>query len=77
MLIAVLALAAAQAPQAAPAQESTKPAKVCRENERHTGTRIRSSRICKTQEQWDIDDEARDRRPLALQVKSDEPKPTE
>jgi hypothetical protein len=78
MLIAVLGLAAAaQAPQAAPAPESPKAPKVCRENERHTGTRIRSSRICKTQEQWDIDDEARDRRPLALQVKSDEPKPAE
>ena len=77
MLIAVLALAAAQAPQAAPAQESAKPPKVCRENERHTGTRIRSLRTCKTQEQWDMDDAARDRRPLSLQVKSEEPKPAE
>ena len=77
MLIAVLALAAAQAPQAAPGAQSAKPPKVCRQNETHTGTRIRSLRTCKTQEQWDIDDAARDRRPLSLQVKSDEPKPAE
>ena len=78
MLIAALALAAAaQAPQAAPPQESAKPPKICRENERHTGSRIRTPRTCKTQEQWDIDDAARDRRPLSLQVKSDEPKPAE
>jgi hypothetical protein len=74
MLIAVLTLAAAaQAPQAA--LPSAKPQKICRENERHTGTRIRSTRTCKTQEQWDMDDAARDRRPLGLQIKSDEPKP--
>lgn len=74
MLIAFLTLAAAvQAPQAAP--QSAKPQKICRENEKHTGTRIRSTRICKTQEQWDMDDAARDRRPLGLQIKSDEPKP--
>jgi hypothetical protein len=78
MLIAVLALAAAaQAPQAAPAPQSAKPPKVCRQNEQHTGTRIRSLRTCKTQEQWDIDDAARDRRPLSLQIKSEEPKPAE
>jgi hypothetical protein len=77
MLIAILALATAQAPQAALAPQSAKPLKVCRENERHTGTRIRSLRTCKTQEQWDMDDAARDRRPLSLQIKSDEPKPAE
>ena len=78
MLIAVLILAAAaQAPQAAPANQSAKPQKICRENERHTGTRIRSVRICKTQEQWDMDDAARDRRPLSLQIKNEEPKPGE
>mgnify|MGYP003288788843 CR=1 FL=1 len=78
MLIAVLTLAAAaQAPQAAPAAEKAKPQRICRENERHTGTRIRSLRTCKTQEQWDIDDAARDRRPLSLQIKSEEPKPAE
>ena len=77
MLIAILALTAAQAPQAAPAPQSAKPPKVCRENERHTGTRIRSLRTCKTQEQWDMDDAARDRRPLSLQIKSEEPKPAE
>jgi hypothetical protein len=76
MLIAILALAAAaQAPQAAPAPERAKPQKICRENEQHTGTRIRSTLTCKTQEQWDMDDAARDRRPLGLQIKSDEPKP--
>ena len=76
MLIAVLILAAAaQAPQVAPAPQSAKPQKICRETERHTGTRIRSIRTCKTQEQWDRDDAARDRRPLSLQIKSEEPKP--
>ena len=77
MLIAVLALAAAQASQAVPAPQSAKPQKICREKEQHTGTRIRSTRTCKTQEQWDMDDAARDRRPLSLQIKNEEPKPAE
>src|SRR5687768_2468899 len=54
--IAILTLAAAaqapQAPQAAPAPQRAKPQKICRENERRTGSHIRSSRTCKTQEQW-------------------------
>lgn len=77
MLFAVLTLAAAQLPQAAAPPQRAKPQKICRENEQHTGTRIRSIRICKTQEQWDRDDEARGRRPLALQIKSEDPKPKE
>jgi hypothetical protein len=78
MLITVLALVAAQAPpQAASAPQRTKPQKICRENEQRTGSHIRSSRTCKTQEQWDTDDAARDRRPLSLQIKSEELKPAE
>ncbi len=73
--IAILTLAAAaQAPQAAPAPQRAKPQKICRENERRTGSHIRSGRTCKTQEQWDRDDAARDRRPLGMQIKSEEPK---
>ena len=78
MLITLLTLAAAaQAPQAATAAVSAKPPKVCREKEQHTGSRIRSIRTCKTQEQWDLDDEARARRPLSLQIKNEDPKPKE
>ena len=35
------------------------------------------TRTSKTQEQWDLDDAPRARRPLSLQIKNEDPKPKE
>jgi hypothetical protein len=78
MLIAMLIALAAQAPQAAPPPPPPppKPRRICRENERRTGSHIRSSRTCKTAEQWQMDDAARDRIPPTMQIKTEQtPKP--
>lgn len=71
MVFALLMALAEQAPQAAPAPRP-KPPRICRENEARTGSHIRSSRTCKTAEQWQMDDAARDRIPPTMQIKSEQ-----
>lgn len=77
MIIALLMAVAAQAPQAAlPPPKPPKPQRICRENEARTGSHIRSSRTCKTAEQWQMDDAARDRIPPSMRIKTEQtPKP--
>ena len=76
MMIAMLITLAAQAPAAAPPAPLPKPQRICRENERRTGSRIRLSRTCKTAEQWQMEDAARDRIPPTMQIKTEQsPKP--
>ena len=76
MVIALLMAVAAQAPQAAPPGPLPKPQRICRENERRTGSHIRSGRTCKTAEQWQMEDAARDRIPPTMQIKTEQsPKP--
>lgn len=72
MVIAMLMALAAQAPQAAPPPQPAKPQRICRENERRTGSHIRSSRTCKTAEQWQMEDAARDRIPPTMQIKTEQ-----
>ena len=72
MLIAFLTVLAAQLPQAVAEPQPVKPKKICRESEHRTGSHVRSGTVCKTEEQWRIEDEARARIPLTLQVKGEE-----
>ena len=65
-LIALLLSGAQPATQSA--TPPPKPKLICREGESRLGTRMRTGRTCKTQEQWDEEDAARDHIPLALQV---------
>lgn len=76
MVIAMLMALAAQAPQAAAGAPLPKPPRICRENERRTGSHIRSSRACKTAEQWQMEDAARERIPPTMKIKTEQtPKP--
>ena len=63
-LVLVMALAAAD-PSIAP--PPAKP-KICREDQRHLGSRIHSGRRCKTAEEWQREDAARDQIPPTLRV---------
>jgi hypothetical protein len=67
-LIMMIGASPAAAEQAWPQEAPAKPAKICRENERQTGSHIRTGRICKTAEQWQAEDEARGRVPPSLTV---------
>ena len=66
--LAILFAAAAQPAVAPPEPPVVKPARICRESERRTGSHIRSGRRCMTEEQWRAEDERRDRVPVSLQV---------
>ena len=69
LLVMVAAIFSGEAPQHA--EESTEPApqvRICRDHERRTGTRIRSGRVCKTQEQWQADDAERERAPTTMRI---------
>ena len=72
MVIAMLMALAAQVPQAVPQPRPPKPQRICRENEQRTGSHIRSSRTCKTAEQWQMEDAARDRIPPTMQIKTEQ-----
>jgi hypothetical protein len=56
MSIAIFAFALAAAQSAAPAAHPEKPQLICRESQRQLGSHIRSSRTCKTAEQWEAED---------------------
>lgn len=45
-----------------------KEAKICRQSETRTGTRIRTGRKCRTAEEWRKEDEEKARVPLSLTV---------
>ena len=62
--LAVLLLSA----QAQPAAAAAKPKLICRESQAHLGTRVRTGRLCRTQEQWQVEDAERDRVPVTLRV---------
>ena len=61
MSVALSLLFAAAAQSAVPpaTPPSVKPARICRETGRQTGSHIRSGRRCKTEEQWRLEDERR------------------
>ena len=65
---AFLFAAAAQPADPSPPPSAIKPARICRESERHTGSHIRSRRRCLTEEQWRVEDERRNRTPTTLRV---------
>lgn len=64
----VALFAATTQPAALPAPPETRPARICRESERRTGSHIRSGRRCMTEEQWLAEDERRGRIPVSLRV---------
>ena len=70
MLLMLLGAAlAAEAPP--PADDKAKPASktmICREHQRATGTRIRTGRRCKTEEQWEMEDAERERMPTTMRI---------
>lgn len=66
--LAILFAATAQPAAPPPEPPVAKPARICRESERRTGSHIRSGRRCMTEEQWRAEDERRDRVPISLQV---------
>jgi hypothetical protein len=69
-LLAALAasLSAAAALSAQPPAEPAKQRQVCRGATKSLGSHIRSSRRCRTAQQWQEDDEAKGRLPASLQV---------
>ena len=71
MLSLLAAAVFAQSPSTPPAKLK-KAERACRDIEKPTGSHIRAGTICKTAEQWRIEDEARGVRPLTLQVKTEE-----
>ena len=68
MWVAIMLAGAAQSAGASPPASAIRPARICRESERKTGSHIRSGRRCLTEEQWRVEDERRDRVPVSLQV---------
>jgi len=69
MMIMLLAAALARGTsQAAGQPAAPAPALICREHQKATGTRIRSSRRCKTAEQWQIEDAERERMPTTMRI---------
>jgi hypothetical protein len=72
LLVSVgMAIAPGTAVAADPPNASNAPVKerkICREAERITGSRIRTRRQCHTAEEWQREDEARNRLPLSLSV---------
>jgi hypothetical protein len=63
---ASLSLAAALA--AEPTPEAGKDRLVCRGSARQLGSHIRTARRCRTAEQWQEEDQAKERTPVSLQV---------
>ena len=68
MWFALLLATTAQSAVPPPTPPTIKPARVCRESERKTGSHIRTGRRCMTEEQWRAEDERHDRVPVSLQV---------
>ena len=66
--LAMMLASAAQPAARPPAPAVNNPARICRESERRTGSRIRTGRRCLTEDQWRIEDERRDRVPATLRV---------
>ena len=64
-LVLVMAIGAAD-PSGSTVAE--KPKLICREDQKHLGSRIHSGRRCKTGEQWRQEDLARDQLPTTLRV---------
>jgi hypothetical protein len=52
---------------------SEKEAKICRQSETRTGTRIRTGRRCRTAAEWLKEDEEKARIPLSLTVTEGQP----
>lgn len=65
-LAATLSVAAALA--ADPPAPGEKRRLICRGSAKQLGSRVRSARRCRTEEQWREEDEAKGRAPLSLQV---------
>jgi hypothetical protein len=64
--LAGLSIAAAQA--AEPAPNPAKERRICRGATKSLGSHIRSTRRCRTAEQWQQEDEERGRLPTSMQV---------
>jgi len=70
MIVGFLALLmTSDAPQVPAAPK--KPALVCREGEKETGSHMHASRRCMTAEEWQLHDQQRDRMPITARVTGD------
>jgi hypothetical protein len=67
LAVAMSAVAAAD-PPADPAAPAQKQRLVCRGAERQLGSHVRSTRRCRTADQWQEEDTARAREPVSMQV---------
>ena len=65
-LVAALSLAGAMA--AEPAAPAAKQRQICRTPEKQIGSRIRAGRRCRTEAQWQDEDDAKARLPVSMQV---------
>ena len=66
--ILALLLAAQTAPAATPPPQPEKPRLVCRKSEQETGSHIRASSRCKTEEEWAREDEEKTRASASTQI---------
>jgi hypothetical protein len=67
MLASLVLVMAIGASDPSSAQPPAKP-KICREDQQHLGSRIHMGRRCKTAEEWQREDAARDQIPPTLRV---------
>ena len=74
MSLALLALALAAATD--PATGPPKPTLICRKAEKETGSHIRTGRKCKTAEEWEREDQARENKPANMVVTEGQTTPT-
>lgn len=71
-MLTIIFVGLVQLAQAAPQQAPLKPERICRENEQRTGSHMRTGRVCRTKDQWDMEDAARDRIPPTMRIKTEE-----
>ena len=64
-LVLVMAVGASDPSSTLP---PAKPKLICREDQRHLGSRIHTGRRCKTADEWQREDAARDQLPTTLRV---------
>ena len=63
-----LIIAAQSTAAVAPSPPIEKPKLICRESEQETGSHIRTGRRCKTEAEWQWEDEARKRKPASARI---------
>jgi hypothetical protein len=68
MLASLVLVMAAGAAHPTTTVVAEKPKLICREDQQHLGSRIHTGRRCKTADEWQREDAARDQLPATLRV---------